>query len=221
MGHGMLMSVAKPRELETRKTSGFYEFGLRNPDNGERAVAYVATPGTLDSAPAEIRALPSAKVVSAAERKGYTIVIYGPGVVVSIPHDKRQVASKRPRRSKKHVTAPAARAAQVATPCGSDWFCLYDFDDFLGAIGRWNDTGLWQNLSRWGWNNRAESMINNRSGTSLLAPGDNGGGSRYCARRNSSDSDFSNNDSISNAGSSIWNSTSPNYHPTWSCFNPF
>ena len=211
--------VASPRALEKQTVSGFYEFNSPAAYAIPPAIAYVAAPGTIDAAPPEILALPSVQVLTASDRALDTIVVYGPGTV-TVSGESARVRAAQAKRSTK-AGKQKARAAQEPTGCPVPWFCLYDFDDFVGDRGMWQSTGSWQNLSKFGWNNRAESMMNRRSGVTLLAPGADGGGSRYCARANSADADLSNNDSISNNASSLYNSTSPNYHPTWSCFNPF
>jgi hypothetical protein len=216
VGRGALQSVSSPQELETKKVSGFYEFGLNNPEYRARAVAYVATPGTLQAAPPEILALPSAQAVSEADSKIDTIVIYGPGVATIAGGTARADAA----RSRAQKGAKA-RVAQNPGTCPNGWFCLFDYDDYVGDRGIWQDTGIWQDLAPFGWNDRAESMQNKRSGATLLATGTGGGGSRYCAQAGTADADLSNNGSISNNGSSLYNSTAAAYHSSWNCFNPY
>jgi hypothetical protein len=220
LAHGMLRSVASPRDLETTKVSGFYEFGLNNPAVRARAVAYVAAPGTLDSAPPEIQALPSAQTVTAAQRKTDTVVIYGPGVIVqSSPEGSRQAAASSNARDARH-DRPTARAANLED-CPGGWFCLFQLYEFHSYVAKWQDTGYWQNLSTWQWDNRAHSMVNNRSGATLLATGAGGSGNRYCARPNSADADLSNNANIDANSESLYNSAAPDYHASWNCFNPY
>jgi Peptidase inhibitor family I36 len=220
LAHGMLRSVASPRDLETTKVSGFYEFGLKNPAIRARAVAYVAAPGTLDSAPPEIQALPSAKTVTAAQRKTDTVVIYGPGVIVqSSPVGDRGSATNSRTRSAPNQK-PTARASNLED-CPGGWFCLFQLYEFHSYFGKWQDTGDWQLLAKWGWDNRAHSMVNNRSGATLLATGAGGSGNRYCARPNSTDADLSNNSNIDANSESLYNSTAPDYHTGWNCFNPY
>jgi Peptidase inhibitor family I36 len=220
LAHEMLRSVSSPRELETTKVSGFYEFGLNNPAVRARAVAYVAAPGTLDSAPPEIQALPSAKTVTAAQRKTDTVVIYGPGVIVqSLAEGSREAAASSRKADARH-DRPAAHAANLED-CPGGWFCLFQLYEFHSYVAKWQDTGYWQNLSAWSWENRAHSMVNNRSGATLLATGAGGSGNRYCARPNSADADLSNNSNIDANSESLYNSTAQDYHTGWNCFNPY
>jgi hypothetical protein len=220
LAHGMLRSVDSPRDLETTAVSGFYEFGVNNPAVRARAVAYVAVPRTLDAAPPEIQALPSAQAVTPARRKTDTVVIYGPGVSVqSSPAGTGGVATNsRTQNARNH--RPAAHASNLED-CPGGWFCLFQLYEFHSYMAKWQDTGSWQNLSTWNWDNRAHSMVNNRSGATLLATGAGGSGNRYCARPNSADADLSNNSNIDANSESLYNSTAPDYHAGWNCFNPY
>lgn len=124
------------------------------------------------------------------------------------------------RRARSVMRLPRSRRFPLRR-CGSNWVCLYDFDDFSGSIGRYQSLG-WQDLWVEGWDNRAESINNTRGGAALLAFATGGGGGlRYCSRPNSSDADLSNNAGISNTASSIFNSDAPDYHAGWDCFNPY
>ncbi|MFV2012655.1 MULTISPECIES: peptidase inhibitor family I36 protein [unclassified Micromonospora] len=51
-----------------------------------------------------------------------------------------------------------AEAGPLAGPdCPGGWFCFYDGTNYTYPRGRLSDCG-WQDLGRWGWRNRTESV---------------------------------------------------------------
>jgi hypothetical protein len=144
--HGLVAAVDKPQDLERDHASGFYDFGTAGPDK-TRAVAYVVAPGDWGSTPAEIRALPAAVSLPAAERARNTIVIYGAKVLVSVPPAAARmtmaaaarVHAKQAKRKKQALRAGAA----AFSDCPSGWFCLFDDANGSGAAdsGRAPATG--------------------------------------------------------------------------------
>ncbi|HEX6684552.1 MAG TPA: hypothetical protein VF062_17240 [Candidatus Limnocylindrales bacterium] len=50
--------------------------------------------------------------------------------------------------------------------CPGGWFCFYDYINFGYPRGKLSDCG-WQDLARWGWQNRTESVHYNQSSGSV------------------------------------------------------
>lgn len=62
---------------------------------------------------------------------------------------------------------PDAGPGTAATAdCPGGWFCFYDRVDFGYPRGKLSDCG-WQDLARWGWQNRTESVHYNKSSGSV------------------------------------------------------
>jgi hypothetical protein len=209
-------TVTNPRDLEHAPTSGFYEFGLNSPAHS-RAVAYVSVPGQWAKAPADVKAVVGSGITRNDVDEN-TIVVYGNGFLVSAPTTDTSsggvaatVASAR-----KHHHVVKAHAAG-AHGCPDGYFCIYD-SAWAGARGQFASTSVWQDLSAWGWQNRAVAMVNARSGWSILSRNNGGGGARYCAQPNSEDSNLGNNGFGANT-SSTYNSTSSTKHSEWGCSN--
>jgi hypothetical protein len=59
----------------------------------------------------------------------------------------------------------AARA--LAPDCPSNWQCFYDRVDFGYPRGKLSDP-IWEDLSQYGWHDRAESLHNNTNGYAVL-----------------------------------------------------
>jgi hypothetical protein len=175
-----------------------------------RAVAYVVAPGEWDAAPDEIKQLSAADAVNATERANNTIVFYGAQVVVSVPPSPTASAARK--RSKKKSTK--AHAASFSD-CPSGWFCLFDDYNGTGAMGKWSDTGYWQNLANWNWDARGTSMNNRRNGYTLLERYD---GAHYCAIPNSQDGSLENN-GYNNNTLRVYLSTATTWHSGWNCTN--
>jgi Peptidase inhibitor family I36 len=215
--HGLVSAVEEPQDLESNYASGFYDFGSKGPEK-TRAVAYVVAPGDWDSTPAEIKALPAAVSVPAAERARNTIVIYGAKVLVSVPPtattttaSAAQVHARQANRKKKSLRAGAA----AFSDCPSGWFCLFDDLNGTGARGQWSSTGYWQNLSTYGWQARGSSMNNRRNAWTLLERYD---GAHYCAIPNSQDGSLSNN-GYNNNTTRVYLSVSTTKQSGWACTN--
>lgn len=90
--------------------------------------------------------------------------------------------------------------------CPSGWTCLFDFDDFSGAMWQFQSTGSWQFLTTYGASNRMESIGNRRGFLTRLY--DQSTGTYFCISRYSSNRDvgaaYSNNmDQIFNSGNQL------------------
>lgn len=199
--------VDQPRDLESKRASGFYDFGTKGAPE-TRAVAYVVAPGDWAATPSEIKQLPAAQTLTATERSRNTIVFYGPQAMTTVPPATATAArySKNKR--------PKARAAAFSD-CPSGWFCLFDDYNGTGARGQWSSTGYWQNLIDFGWQSRGTSMNNRRNGWTLLERYD---GARYCAIPNSQDGSLANN-GFNNNTTRVYLSTSTTKQSAWNCSN--
>jgi hypothetical protein len=62
--------------------------------------------------------------------------------------------------------APPAPNLAAAADCPSGWFCFYDGINYRYPRGRLSDCGF-QDLARWGWTNRTESVHYNMSSGSV------------------------------------------------------
>lgn len=190
-------SVSGPHELADQTQAGFYEFGRFA--TGHDAVAYVVPRGEAGQMPKEIRDLPLVREIADETNllRTSTVVVFGSYVVEWT--EPRTFARPATRTRRKR-----ARAAIGDPPCPDNTLCLYDYDNFWGpdppqdagiAFGA-NYTGDgWVHLGNFGWNDRANSVVNRRDRDSLLNQHNPpaGGSSRYCSESHSSDSDLSNN----------------------------
>lgn len=205
----LLPTVPSADALSKVRTSGFYAYNTTAVD-GERAVAYVVTPGDWSSAPAEIKDLPLAADLLAAERTTKWMVIFGPGTMESGPWTPAVSAASA--RTAKHHAPTAVTAA--ASDCVSPWFCVFTDASFGGTKCQWQDTGVWQSMPS-SCNLAASSMVNRRGAWSLLKRTD---GRNYCAVPNSQDSSLSNNGFNDNTYET-YNSTSTTQQFGWNCAN--
>lgn len=84
---------------------------------------------------------------------------------------------------------------------------MYANENYSGLFWEWYGptyygTGWWNISTTSWWNNQAEAMVNHRDGDTLMANLHNGDGARYCARQQSEDASFSNNN-FNNQASSV------------------
>jgi hypothetical protein len=197
--------VAGPSQLEKQRKAGFYEYGSGTTKGG-RAVAYVLPPGQLAAAPASIKRLPVYQDIAASQASAATgtEVIFGPGVSLFVPS-----AATKARRG------PLARMAHGLGDgfnCSDHYFCIYDDRGWYGRRPQFADTGYWQNLGDYGFNDRADSVRNRRHGDSLLAEHAGGGGDRHCFNAQTVVSNFGTLFwwNFGDDASSVYNSTSAN-----------
>jgi hypothetical protein len=73
--------------------------------------------------------------------------------------------------------APSASA--VIGDCPAQYFCLWDGDSFNGDRVQFHDNG-WQNLSSFGFNDRASSAYNNTNRYARISVDAGGAGNRLC-----------------------------------------
>ena len=69
---------------------------------------------------------------------------------------------------------------QLAADCAGDnsrWLYLYEHTNFGGRILKFNDTGYWQNLTNYDFNDQLSSWWNNTLCNAYVAQNTNGGGS--------------------------------------------
>jgi hypothetical protein len=209
---GSAPSVWGPRQLEHQANAGFYEFGL-GALSEQRAVGYVLPAGQLERVPASVRDLPA--MVAIEEPGGHpgfdfgTLVILGPDVVVTIPSEDSGATAARRRRIR------GGTAAVDAYGCEDLRLCLYELYGYTGRgimFGTCcNPSNYWINLGQFGFNDAANSMRSRRNNDSRIAEHNYGGGARYCADSNSSDSSLANNDIGVNRASSVDLKTSDGY----------
>lgn len=67
---------------------------------------------------------------------------------------------------------------QGSPDCPGGWFCFYDYINYGYPRGKLSDCGK-QDLARWGWRNRTESVHHNQSYGSVVFIADLGGGLEY------------------------------------------
>lgn len=167
-------------------------------------MGYVSDPGQWAQAPAAACEVVD-KLLTADDRANRTILVYGPGSVVTVPQETAVKASKKD-----------PKATRLATDtCAGGAFCLCVDADYGGRKGTWADTSVWQTLSNWDFADKASSMSNNRGGWSLL---ENSTGGRYCAKPNSKDSTLVNN-GYNNNTRRIYLSTATSKNSGWGCAN--
>lgn len=201
--HGALPALT-PAEVESTTASGFFDVGTKG-EAGRRQVAYIASYGTWEAAPAEIRSK-FASALSANDMATRKIVIAGPGTIATYQAPKSALSAT--------AAATAATSSLAAYDgCNSGWFCVWDGGSGTGDRYQWADVGVWQGMG--GGVNRASSMKNRRTGWSLLKRND---GRNYCARPISEDSSLSNN-GFNNNTASTYNSASDTQSGAWNCAN--
>lgn len=205
-------SVGGPRDLALQTRAGFYEYSTLQ-GSGERAVAYVIPPGELESAPDNVRMLPLVASSSPSDLANATAVVFGPGALL-VEGDRTAIArGQRPKGSLSGKRKPGVKLRRSADQCGNNEFCLFDCEDQYTGIYCNNYLRLsantlppaadWENLSQWNFQNKADSMVNNRNNDNMLARQPNGDGARYCADSHSEDNTFSNNNPGNNQASSV------------------
>lgn len=183
---GDVPEVAGLEELRAQAQSGFYALPalVYRGDVQPRAVVYLAKAGQLDRMPASVRSLPAVRGFGeAAGAQTTTLVVIDHGISIAFPAQPVAGSARR----------PTARAARLHWACPERSFCLFQSENYGGAIWRFDGpttagTG-WQNLET----NTGSSMINDRGGDTLLADHASGDGTRYCAQEWSLDTTFSNN----------------------------
>lgn len=176
---GIAPRVAGPNELRQQRRPGFYEFG-GGTLIGDTAVAYVVPMGRGDEAPPSVQLLPSYQALASinAFERG-TSVILGAGVSEFTPRASA-AASRKLRSGKRSSRRRAIARAAAYSDCPGGWFCIWEDRDYQDRMLKFQDTGYWQNLGNYGFNDNADSMANKRGGDSLLAEHTGGGGDRYC-----------------------------------------
>jgi hypothetical protein len=190
--HGSVPFVGTVKALDEQKTAGFYAFGRH------RSVAYVVPRHQAEQIPPSVRNLPTVRSIARpGGHPGFdfgTLVIFDPGAVLTVPQSVLDGRGK--------GRWPATRGSG-GTGCDNRHFCLWDYTDF---VGRGIEFGPefkeprradgWKPLSRFDFNDKANSMHNNRNKNSFLAEhwtGRSGGGTQYCAEERSEDSWLGNN----------------------------
>jgi hypothetical protein len=198
--HGDVRALSGLDDLRARTDSGFYEVPapIYQGEVQPRAVVYFSSPGQFGRMPASVRDLRVVRENAALAELGVNaLIVVDRGIMRVIPGDVR--TSRRRTR---------ARSSQSWHGCPNMYFCLYGSGGWGGGIDYWSGplyygTG-WHNYAIGGtWNNIASSMVNYRNGDTLLADFHNGNGTRYCARQQSEDSWFGDNDIGDNAVSSV------------------
>ncbi len=201
--HGAVPVVAGIDELSLQRESGFYEIPapVYQGDVQPRAVVYLSKPGQLGKMPESVRDLAAMKGVEQTRRQGVrtaaTLVIIDSGILYQDLGGLVAAARK----------GPKARAAHAWHGCSDLYYCMYAAENWTGLIWGWYGptyygTGWWNIDVTSFWNNQAESMVNHRDGDTLMANLHNGDGARYCARQQSDDGTFSNNN-FNNQASSV------------------
>lgn len=153
--------VAGPADLHKQLQPGFYEFGdgtlIRT-----TAVAYVIPKGHGKAAPPSIQRLPSYQRLASmnAFERG-TSVIFSAGVSEFAQEDQ-------------------VFGILGYNDCGGGLTCIWEDRDYGGRMLQFSDTGSWQNLGNYGFNDNADSIANKRPADSLLAEHTGGGGDRSC-----------------------------------------
>jgi hypothetical protein len=168
--------VAGPRLLEQQREPGFYEFG--ETVTGKKFVAFVVPQGRIADAPASIQNLPVVQAIAdgSGDFNKATVVIFGPRLSLTAP-GMSTVATTASNRAR-----PIARAAADAYGCDYYYACIYEDRDFRGRKLQFADPGSNQ-LSRYGFNDAADSIRNRRNLDTLLYEnwdGNSGSGDRYC-----------------------------------------
>lgn len=70
-------------------------------------------------------------------------------------------------------------AAADRSDCPAQYFCLWDGPTYGSDRVQFHDNG-WQNLTNFGFNDRASSVYNNTNRYARFSVDINGGGSKYC-----------------------------------------
>jgi hypothetical protein len=198
---GPVTSLSGPHQLKQQGQAGFYEYGLLNPLHGERAVAYVVPPGQASRMPSSVRDLPVVKSLATDTtyfEDGSTVFIVDRHIFGAIPPATTPARATRFRRAGSQPRRRRARSAHVVNNCPDNYFCIYDFENNTGE--RWGLHGIgtgWISLSACcGFNDRAESVHNNRARDSLLNkhnPPSDAASDRYCSDSDSVDFSLDNN----------------------------
>jgi hypothetical protein len=205
--HGAAPAVTGLDELKAQTESGFYEIPapIYQGDVQPRAVVYFSKPGQLGRMPASVRSLTAVsdfETSAGSKVNTAALVVIDRGLFYVSPGGSVAAGRSRP-----DVRRPEARAAHSWHGCPDLYFCLYGTPGWGGGVLPWHGptyygTGWW-NLGGGSWNNIADSMVNHRDGDTLLADLHNGDGTRYCARQQSEDSTFGDNDIGNNQVSSV------------------
>ncbi len=186
-------------QLKDQSQSGFYEIpapvyqGAIQP----RSVVYLVKPGRLDEAPGSVRGLTVVRDLElslGSRLDSATLVVIDSGMARVIPAEWAGAAAQRPK---------ARTASEPIHGCPQRYFCLFGAEGFGGYMDPWHGP----TYAGAGWVNNGtnfgSSMVNYRDGDTLLADGQNGNGTRYCAQQQSEDSTFSNNPIGNSSASSV------------------
>jgi hypothetical protein len=165
--------IGGPEQLRSQTRPGFYEYAWR--DLAAPVTAYVAPPGRIDEAPASVQALPI--VGALRESRGAetgTLIVFGPDAASIEP----SVTFATPVAS---ASRASARIALGYSDCPAGYFCLWDFDNYGGAMFAIGYTaGIWYDLGPDGWGNRANANRVRRSTDALLSLYNAGVAPRRC-----------------------------------------
>lgn len=198
--HEDVQALPELGDLNSQTESGFYEVPapVYQGDVQPRAVVYLSRPGQFGRMPASVRSL-------GVVRDNATLADLGVNTLIVIDHGIMRIVPGDLKTSRRRAKA---RLSQSWHGCPNMYFCLYGAGGWGGGIDYWSGpmyygTG-WHNYAIGGtWNNAASSMVNYRDGDTLLADYHNGNGTRYCARQQSEDAWFGDNDIGDNAVSSV------------------
>jgi Peptidase inhibitor family I36 len=197
-----------PSTTLSSRPTGYYSY--TQPD-GQQAVAYVVAAGQWDAAPVEIKQLPLAANLMPIEKSSKWMVIYGPNALADGPWAPQANASSARTTTRDGVKAHAA----AASDCVSPWFCVFTDGSFGGTKCQWQSTGVWQSMAGTSCNLAGSSMVNRRTGWSLLKRTD---GANYCAVPGSQDASLGSNGFNDNTYET-YNSTATTKQSAWNCVN--
>ena len=164
----------------SRRSAGYYR--VRGPE-GPAEPAYWVPRGRAGEAPAEIRAthaFQASQRVGAHRQAGE--LIYSPTASVVY-----------------YGSSSGLARASGYNSCPNGWFCMWRNSGYSGRMIQLSSTGFWQNLSAYGFNDRASSLRNRKSNkATTVAKNNNGGGGQLCYRAGSAASALGSwNDKIS------------------------
>ena len=163
-----------------RRSAGYYR--VKGAD-GPAEPAYWVPRGQASVAPAEIRAtnaFQASKRIGAHSQAGE--LIYSPTASVLY-----------------YGSSSSLARVSGFNSCPNGWFCMWRNSGYSGRMIQLSSTGFWQNLSAYGFNDRASSLRNRKSNKATkVAKNNNGGGGQLCYRAGSAASALGSwNDKIS------------------------